>query len=69
MKKSNEELIKICDIRIEKLIQWTPNGLGKSQKDLLWIATIKRGSQKEGWTTIFNAKTKRDFWRRLKEEI
>jgi len=67
-KKAKEECFTLAKIKIEKVVEWQPNGLGEKRKDLLWIASIKGYPTKE-WTTSFNARSKREFWKRLKEEI
>jgi len=68
MKKTKQECHTIRKIKIEKIIEWKPTKHGERPKTLLYIATIKGWPTKK-WTTSFNATNKREFWRRLKDEI
>ena len=67
-KKSRQECFTLAKIKIKKIVEWKPGGLGEIRKDLLWAVAIQGYPTKE-WTTSFNASTKREFWKRLKEEI
>ena len=65
MKKNREETFTVAKIKIKKCVDWVPDGICEKRKDKYLLCWIEHGD----WEDSFNCRNKREFWKRLKEEV
>jgi len=60
-----DQIFTLAKIKIKKVRSATKIGWGVSYKDKLWVVDIDDGHTR----TTYNVASKREFWKRLKEEL
>jgi len=65
LRRLKDKTWNVCTIKIDRLVRQDTDGTTTTNKTLMYLVEIKtRGN----WRTMFNAKSPRELWKRLKEE-
>jgi hypothetical protein len=65
MKRLKDKVWNVCHIKIDRLVRQDVDGISTTNTTVMYLVEIKR---RGGLVTMFNAKSPRELWKKLKEE-
>jgi len=64
-KRLKDKIWNVCNIKIDRLVKQDVDGIGTTNTTLMYLVEIKTNGK---WRIMFNAKSPREVWKKLKEE-